>query len=214
MSKHSVDEKRFSHSGEKNSSQKNSFGKEIKIMKRTLFFSILLLVLVVQVSYAGDNTFPDSGNVGIGTAGPGYGLHLYRGNGISPTIAIDAYDNNHNGVIKFIRGGIDSEALKITSDFGGSGSEYGWSMNFYANGQTMTLKNGNVGIGTTNPQSKLHVVGKIYSTTEVQGGYAIMKAGTGKAIFGSNSAGVPILITRDANDGGWYDNSERSCCNC
>ncbi|HOF50075.1 MAG TPA: hypothetical protein PLH22_00045 [Candidatus Colwellbacteria bacterium] len=61
--------------------------------------------------------------------------------------------------------------------------------------------NGNVGVGAT-PNYKLDVNGKVYSSTELQGGTAVMKSGTSKAIFGSNSSTTPILIARDSADGG------------
>jgi hypothetical protein len=60
------------------------------------------------------------------------------------------------------------------------------------------FQTGSVGIGGT-PSYPLHVVGKIYSTTEGQFGSAIAKAGTSTAIFGSNSASVPIKINLDAS---------------
>lgn len=64
---------------------------------------------------------------------------------------------------------------------------------------TMDWANGYVGI-QTDPSYPLHVAGKIYSTTEVQGGAATMRSYGGYAFFGSNSLSVPIAIGRDGTE--------------
>jgi len=58
---------------------------------------------------------------------------------------------------------------------------------------------GKVGIGTTAPGYPLHVVGKIYSSTEGQFGNAIAKNNSGVATFGSNSTATTIKINLDAS---------------
>jgi len=58
---------------------------------------------------------------------------------------------------------------------------------------------GNIGIGTSSPSFKLDVNGKIYSSTEVQGGSALMNLTGGYATFGSNSSVVGIRVGRDAS---------------
>jgi hypothetical protein len=63
-----------------------------------------------------------------------------------------------------------------------------------------------LGIGVSPSLGKLHVSGKGYFSTEVQANAAIMNSasvnGTNSAVFGSNSAAVPVLITRNADPAG------------
>ena len=101
------------------------------------------------------------------------------GSGISvcPTAAIDDLGFGTAGLNKnivFATGTAFTERMRITSG-------------------------GNVGIGTTSPGFKLDVNGKIYSSTEVQGGSAVMNLTGGYATFGSNSSVVGIRVGRDAS---------------
>jgi hypothetical protein len=63
-----------------------------------------------------------------------------------------------------------------------------------------------LGIGVSPSLGKLHVSGKGYFSTEVQANAAIMNSasvnGTNSAVFGSNSAAVPVLINRNADPAG------------
>lgn len=65
---------------------------------------------------------------------------------------------------------------------------------------------GSLGIGVSPSIGKLHVSGKGYFSTEVQANAAIMNSATvnaaNSAVFGSNSAAVPILITRNSDPAG------------
>ena len=63
----------------------------------------------------------------------------------------------------------------------------------------MVISGGNLGIGTISPGYPLHVVGKIYSSTEGQFGNAIAKNNSGIATFGSNSTATTIKINLDAS---------------
>lgn len=72
---------------------------------------------------------------------------------------------------------------------------------FIAAGSTnemMRLDGTGLGIGTTSPSQKLHVVGNIYATGIAQASTAVMKTYDGYAMFGSNSSTVPVAIGRDA----------------
>jgi hypothetical protein len=93
--------------------------------------------------------YVSGGNVGIGTANPAALLHL-GGTGITPTIRLGTDRAGRN--------------FQIVSDTGGP------LLDFQLDNGTslMTIRStGNVGIGTTNPQAKLHVIGDILSSNRV-----------------------------------------------
>jgi len=66
-------------------------------------------------------------------------------------------------------------------------------------GGEIEIMGAEVGIGTTTPSYPLHVSGKIYSTTALQGGSAVAQTSGSYAAFGSNSASVPISLTIDTD---------------
>lgn len=159
-------------------------------MKLKNYF-LLLAFLSPFYGMAQNNTFPTTGNVGIGTISPlmgtnNQGLHISRGNH-SAIILGDPVNSNYGGVVQttdnkhrvFIGANLyDDQTLgwkNFVPGLGGSGisiiadrSGWGTSINFYVSDQDvdtdtkMTIRgNGNVGIGTANPQAKLTVEGNI-----------------------------------------------------
>ena len=124
----------------------------------------------------GPNINRTSGNVGIGQPNPGFPLNFANSLGSKISLWGNSASGNHYGF------GIQNNLLQIYTDssFGDVGFGYNSSTAFT---ETMRIKgNGNLGIGTKTPTSKLHVVGGsaiIDSTTNtalsvLQGG------GTGK----------------------------------
>ena len=158
-----------------------------------------------------------SGNVGIGTINPLEKLHIessltVKNTGSSNTITI--YPDNSNGPT--IVGHTDSSGIS-TGAYTGSRFRPANGGFFFDTSPVTTVgvsrswttrvvitDIGNVGIGTTNPTQKLHVVGNSYTTGYVQGANALIgdTAGSSYAVFGSNSISRPILITRDADPTG------------
>ena len=130
------------------------------------YFTILLVITGIS-AYGQTNTFPASGNVGIGTTSPDVSLHVLEpseskpGGTVVPT----------KSVFKLSRAGSSGYNYPESAEFriGHGGPTYwGSQLDLYINGasnqtnipdqQVMTWQyNGNVGVGTTNPQALLDV---------------------------------------------------------
>ena len=85
----------------------------------------------------------NNGNVGIGTATPGYKLNVINDNTATWTAR---FTNNTNNVYLSVN----------------DANNYG----IYVSGETKNYFSGNVGIGTTNPNAKLHVNGSVHFGTD------------------------------------------------
>ncbi|MBG6132353.1 hypothetical protein IWQ47_003675 [Aquimarina sp. EL_43] len=156
-------------------------------MKKSIFLSVSL-VLISFISTAQTNTFPTTGNVGIGTTTPDQAL-VVKG-----SISFDYGDTkSYNG---FRRNGAKTEYYNIIT---------GVNTNVIheftgANRTIMSLtQGGNVGIGTTNPQEKLHVKGNLLIDAFQNGGGA-------KGVFfregfsTSNKYNLSILTHHDGDN--------------
>ncbi len=153
------------------------------------------------------NTFPNTGNVGVGTMTPGAPLEVNKTQSTGTTVVVD---NSHTaasnaaysgiffkqaGASRFFFGSINDGN---TAQIGGPGAVQFWN---FANGPTLFATNnaermridatGNVGIGTTNPGERLVTVGNILggnitNHTPLYSGYdsqnnVIMELGFGTA---------------------------------
>ncbi len=153
-----------------------------------------------------DNTYTEnvrinsSGNVGIGTTAPtGAKLQVAGGIRISNASKIYLYTSNDVNYLTYNRWQVHtSTALAIdnTSTGGFQVQDSGVPVLFVGTDSTY---GGRVGIGTVTPGYPLHVVGKIYSSTEGQFGNTIVKNNSGVATFGSNSTATTIKINLDAS---------------
>jgi hypothetical protein len=102
-----------------------------------------------------------TGNVGIGTTGPLAMLHLSNNSG--PELRLENTAANDSGWVTFWSGG----ARKGYIQFINAASQITFDAAGTTNG--FNFKSGNVGIGTTSPTAKLHVVGNITATGTIGG---------------------------------------------
>ena len=162
------------------------------------------------------NTFPASGNVGVGTTTPGSLLEINKSQSAGTTVVID---NSHTtasnaaysglffkqaGANRFFLGSInDGNTTQFLS--GGAGSLWLWN---YANGPMLFATNnaermridaaGSVGIGTTTPTERLTVVAQDATSNGVTHVLSVAHTTTGTPATG---LGAGILFRAKRSDG-------------
>lgn len=142
------------------------------------------LLLLASISFIGQNTFPSSGNVGIGTTNPSEKLQI--GNS-----GFTFHDGGHK-VLTFnphtqnkgeIRYDLPNKRFSIATEVNGSRKVHMFVIN-----DGRVLINEKLGIGTANPDEKLTVKGKIHAEEvrvdlDVPADYVFQKYYTGASLL-------------------------------
>jgi hypothetical protein len=184
-------------------------------MKRLLLIALTSLSIY---AIAQTNTFPSSGNVGIGTTTP------------QQTLTIDTRQSSSNAGVPGVNGEVQNGILRLQVDGNSWGEVMDFGMNVspsYAWIQATNRGNlglnynlalnpngGNVGIGTANPQAKLDVNNSVRISPYAAGAVGVGYLNTGvelKLLNGNiynpeNDSGSKILF------GGMYNPSGSSPC--
>lgn len=172
---------------------------------------IVLMGMSFGIRAQDTNTFPLTGNVGIGTTYPQNKLHIIGPNNAGSSIYIESKNPNSGIRIKQIgqtgwTGNAFTLALQHGAWFGSSGPfnqgiymEGNIGLRFFTGNseKIRVLNNGNVGIGTSNPTSKFFIK---QSTNDNTGGFTIQDA-NGRVIqlFGEGASGRQVIRTNTLN---------------
>ena len=128
-------------------------------MKTLSFF--LVAILIINYCFGQTNLFPSSGNVGIGTTNPQAKLHVVGDLRVDGGYYIRSPDGNEAGILQASGEAGTYNGVRIVANRGDG------SIIFCTNPSAGTTEiarfanNGNLGIGTTVPQSKLAVNGTV-----------------------------------------------------
>jgi len=129
---------------------------------KNIYTAIIALLVLIQFSY-GQNTFPSSGNVGIGTTSPDatFSVLIPSSTGKYATFGrnttLDVMDLYGNSGTNYIRSGFGDLAFSTVTSFDASN----------ATEKMRILGNGNIGIGTASPSTLLDVESQTEAVTSL-----------------------------------------------
>ena len=158
-------------------------------MKKHLLLLATLGLIATTTTYA-QNTFPASGNVGIGTTNPDARLVIDMGTVNNFAIRDDSIENH--------KAANDSSGISVNYVGYQGGTSYFRDFNVF-NGKYGCIAKfqgatGNVGIGTTSPTDKLHVVGRIQVDSSAADGFIQTKADNSHIRFGRANGTIGNLV--------------------
>ena len=159
-----------------------------------------------------------NGRVGIGTDNPLSDLHVHsesspvemivRSNSGGSSIIIDRETSTNEGSIEFRTNntlnwfiGIDNSPPSYTNDLVIKTSDNGSPLIDFTTGGNLYVLSGNVGIGTTDPEEKLHVEGNSF----VDNGNFVVGTGSMGVGIGTDTP-VKILEVRSSDSGVLFPN--------
>lgn len=147
-------------------------------------------------------TLLTNGNVGIGTATPGFPLSF--SNTLGDKIALYGTAGNNYGM------GIQNLLLQVHTDVSTADIAFGYGSSGSFSENMRIRGNGKVGIGTVNPQQKLEVNGNIRQSTYSQP--VSVPAGSSATYTWTHNFGYQpvIIISKDQTGGGYLDFVETS----
>lgn len=172
-------------------------------MKRKVIF-LSVICLSYQLSYGQTNTFPSTGCVGINTLSPNALLHIRGQSGVRG-ILLDLNDDTQGSSSPMIiwdsrNGGADYLFYARQDNNNLTFKRY---TSFWTNGlDLLTIKgeNGNIGIGTTDPSSKLHLC-----SSAGQNPFIVQIAGNTKFHINSNGGSSIGSLSTPPENGLYVD---------
>src|ERR1700744_4889483 len=146
---------------------------------KKITLSLIAIVFAINFSYA-QNTFPSSGNVGVGTTSPAAklqtnylftdlaGVSIQGGPSSGTALTIGGSAGDSGASVVSVAPGWNTNASPYALDISPTGTANGTdtrllNISFAGSNKMVVMKGGNVGIGSTNPDQKLTVKGTIHS---------------------------------------------------